>query len=46
MSNFLYLGQPGIKIGDYATISKKKFITYINTGSMLINVEMVKKEKL
>lgn len=46
MSNYLYLGQPGGYIGKMAGITKKKYITYINTGAMLVNVKMVKKHKL
>ena len=46
MSNYLYLGQPGGQIGKMANITKKIYITYINTGSMLVNVKMVKKQKL
>ena len=38
MDNYICLGIPGGKIGKYALISKKKYVRYINTGSILINV--------
>ena len=46
MSNYLYLGLPGCKIGKYALISKKIYKTYINTGSFLVNVKKVKDENI
>jgi lipopolysaccharide biosynthesis glycosyltransferase len=46
MNEYLYLGIPGGKIGKYAKISKKKYKRYINTGSMLVNIKKVKKEKI
>ena len=46
MGKYLYLGIPGGKIGKYGIISKRKFKRYINTGSILVNVKMVKKEKI
>jgi lipopolysaccharide biosynthesis glycosyltransferase len=46
MNDYLYLGIPGGKIGKYAKISKKKYKRYINTGSMLVNIKKVKKEKI
>ena len=46
MKNYLYLGLPGGKVGKYALASKKNFTTYINTGSMLVNVKKIKEEKI
>lgn len=46
MSDYIYLGIPGGKIGKEALVQKKKFKTYINTGSILINVRKVKIEKI
>ena len=42
MKKYLYLGVPGLCVGKYAKITKKKFDVYINTGSFLINVKMIK----
>ena len=42
MKKYLYLGVPGLCVGKYAKITKKKFNVYINTGSFLINVKMIK----
>jgi len=46
MGEYLYLGIPGGKIGKYGKVSKTKYKRYINTGSMLVNVKKVKKEKI
>ncbi len=46
ISEYLYLGIPGRKVGHYALITKKKFNIYINTGSMLVNVKKVKSENI
>lgn len=46
MKEYLYLGLPGVKVGEYAKITKKNFEIYINTGSMLVNVKKVKKENM
>lgn len=46
MQEYLYLGLPGVKVGEYAKITKKNFEIYINTGSMLVNVKKVKKENM
>ena len=42
MNKYLYLGIPGLCVGKYAKITKKRFNVYINTGSFLINVKMIK----
>lgn len=46
MGDYLYLGIPGGRIGKQALLKKKIFQTYINTGSILINVKKVKIEKI
>jgi len=46
MGNYLILGIRGGKVGKYAKVSKKKFIKFINTGSMLIDVKRYKKEEI
>ena len=46
MDNYLCLGIPGGKVGKYAKISKKKYLRYINTGSILINVKKYKYENI
>lgn len=46
MDNYLCLGIPGGKVGKYAKISKKKYLRYINTGSILINVKKYKFENI
>ena len=46
MDNYICLGIPGGKIGKYALISKKKYVRYINTGSILINVKKYKYENI
>lgn len=46
MNNYLCLGVPGLKVGEYAFISKKKYLKYINTGSILINVKKYKLENI
>ena len=46
MNDYLFLGIPGKKVGYYANITKKKFETYINTGSILVNVKKVKSERI
>ena len=46
IDDYLYLGIPGKKVGEYALISNKNFDIYINTGSMLVNVKKVKSENI
>jgi hypothetical protein len=46
MDNYICLGIPGGKIRKYAYISKKKYVRYINTGSILINVKKYKFENI
>ena len=46
MNGCLYVGVPGMRTGMDALISKKKFDIYINLGSFLIDVKLVKKEKM
>ena len=46
MSEYLYLGVPGRKVGHYALFTQKIFDVYINTGSILVNVKKVKSEKI
>jgi lipopolysaccharide biosynthesis glycosyltransferase len=46
MDNYLCLGIPGCRIGKYAKISKKKYLRYINTGSILINVKKYRHENI
>jgi len=46
MTDYLYLGVPGRKVGHYALFTKKIFDVYINTGSILVNVKKVKSEKI
>jgi len=46
MNNYLCLGIPGGRIGKYAKISKKKYLRYINTGSILINVTKYRLENI
>ena len=46
MNNYICLGIPGGGIGFLAKVSKKKFIRYINTGSMLVNVTKYKLENI
>ena len=41
MDNYLCLGIPGGKVGKYAKISKKKYLSYINTGSILISLDYI-----
>lgn len=46
ITDYLYAGVPGRKIGQYAKISKKIWKVYISVGSFLINVKNVKKENM
>jgi len=46
MDNNICLGIPGGQVGNYAKISKKKYLKYINTGSILINVKKYKLENI
>ena len=46
IKKYLFLGIPGKRVGDFAKISQKIFITYINTGCMLVNVKKFKFEKI
>ena len=46
MDNYLCLGIRGGKVGQYAKITKKKYLKYINTGSILIDVKRYKKENI
>ena len=46
MSEYLYLGVPGRKVGHYALFTQKIFDVYINTGSILVNVKKVRSEKI
>jgi lipopolysaccharide biosynthesis glycosyltransferase len=46
IKNYLLLGIPGKKVGDYALVSKKNYKVFINTGSMLVNVKKYKSEKI
>jgi hypothetical protein len=46
MGNNIILGVPGGKVGKYAKLSKKKYLRYINTGGILINVTKYKIENI
>lgn len=46
MNNYLILGIKGGKVGKYAKVSKKIFLKFINTGSMLIDIKRYKKEEI
>ena len=46
MNGCIYVGVPGMKTGTKAVITKKKFDIYINIGSFLIDVKLVKQEKM
>jgi lipopolysaccharide biosynthesis glycosyltransferase len=46
MDNNLCLGIRGGKVGKYAKVSQKKYLKYINTGSILINVKRYKIENI
>ena len=46
MDKNICLGIPGGKVGKYAKIKKKKYLRYINTGSILINVTKYKLENI
>lgn len=46
MDKYICLGVPGGKVGKYAKIKKKKYLRYINTGSILINVTKYKLENI
>ena len=46
MNNYLCLGIQGGQVGKYAKISQKKYLKYINTGSILIDVKRYKIENI
>ena len=46
MDNYVCLGIPATGVGIFAKVRKKKFIRYINTGSMLVNVTKYKLENI
>lgn len=46
MKGCLYVGVPGMRTGNYAIISKKRYEIYINIGSFLIDVKKVKSENI
>ena len=46
MNGCLYVGVPGMRTGTDAIITKEKFDVYINLGSFLVDVKLVKKEKM
>ena len=46
MNDKLYLGVPEIDVGKYGYISKKNLDIYINSGSYLINITEVKRQKI
>ena len=46
MENYLCMGVPGGNVGKFAKISKKKYLRYINTGCILINVKKYKFENI
>ena len=43
---YLCLGIKGGKVGKYAKVSQKRYLKYINTGSILINVKRYKIENI